>query len=348
MTTLLPSIPPTPTPASTDPDNNDGRDDATYQRSIVNLTVGGRQLCILFVLGIGVVAFIFSSLFHGALFNSLPEAREYVNPWITVFGLCLFVWGLEIIVTMTWWNLWISVKENHAWIVINPFGTTASKKLKFGTGFYFIPPWWTARPENLVNLEKVTRSLPNVTYSAKDSIGAAFVNGSFIYRVMFSRAERYIGLDHSSLETGLNNSIIQRIGPEVRKWDRHRLGGDTTEITEAISGRFVGTNNPTEILYCIDILDVTISSITLDPKTREALDREMDAKARALATPDLLAPIKDKDGNIIKDEVERFDAMVAAGLDPKREKKDYKVTGEGGMASLLAMAEQVAKILGKK
>lgn len=344
-------------------DHNDGRDDLAYQTELAHNKFNGQRLCLLWVFAVGFVGLMLSSLAHLILFKVLPEnIKQVINFWVTFPLGGIFLWLMGIAITLSMGNLWLLVKENHAWIVIDPFGR-GSKKLKLGTGFYLIPWWWQVKPENLVNLEKITRDLPNTAYPARDSKGAAYVPGSYIFRFRFDEAEEAIGLDITSVEKGLNDSIIARIGPEIRKLDKHQLGGDTTAVSDAINATFLGADkDEVEKRYHVDILAVMVSNITLDEKTREQLDREVAAETEKAMIANLTASLKEgvgpdgTGGTYIGDEKLRYDIQVALGKDPKRQtdreekKQDINITtdantsealkglGAGGAAFLAAIA----------
>ena len=349
-------------------DHNDGRDDPAYQAELAHNTFNGRRLFMLWVLAVGFVGFMVSSLLHLILFRVLPEnVQQAINFWVTFPLGGLFLWLMGIVITLSIGNLWLYVKENHAWIVIDPFGR-GSKKMKLGTGFYLIPWWWQVKLENLVNLEKITRDLPDKAYPAQDSKGAAYAPGSYIFQFLFNEAEDAIGLDITSVEKGLNDSIASRIGPEIRKLDKHQLGGDTTAVSEAINATFLGLDKRDDVekRYHVNILAVMVRSITLDEKTREQLDKEVAAETEKSMIANLTASLKDgvnpdgTGGTYIADEKLRYDIQVALGKDPKRvtdrqeNKQDVHITtddntakalkglGAGGGALLAALAALTA------
>ncbi|KKU67323.1 MAG: hypothetical protein UX89_C0016G0026 [Parcubacteria group bacterium GW2011_GWA2_47_16] len=309
-------------------DHNDGRDDPIYQAELAHNTFNGQRLCLLWVIAVAFVGLILSSLAHFILFKVLPEnIQQAINFWVTFPLGGIFLWLMGIAITLSMGNLWLLVKENHVWIVIDPFGR-GSKKMKFGTGFYLIPWWWLVKPENLVNLEKITRNLPDVTYPALDSKGAAKAPGSYIYQFRHGEAEDAIGLglEMAKIEKALDDSVVSRIGPEIRKFNKHQLGGDTTAITDAINATFLGDDrrDALEQRYHLSILTVMVSGITLDEPTRRQLDREVEAETEKAMIADKTAALKEglnpdgTGGTYITDETLRYDIQVALGKDPKR------------------------------
>lgn len=302
---------------------NDGSDDSSYQKRLWDWKLEGRRQCFPTVLGIGLAALLLSSLFHTVLFTAFPEIRQYVTTSLSFPLLALALWCIALGLATGHGNFWLSVPENHAWVVINPFGS-GTKKMKFGTGFYFIPPWWSVKPRNLVTCEKLTVSLPQGIYLARDGKGGVHVDGSFTYCVLFAEAEDYIGLDPSVIQVRLMDSVKSRIGSEIRKYEARGLAGDTTAVTNSITATFAGGERDQVGLEChIQILSVTISSITLDAETMKTLRTTFEAELARAAAPDLLAPLKEGD-TFIKDAALRYDILERLGTPPSRTMSDNK------------------------
>ncbi|MDO8482517.1 MAG: SPFH domain-containing protein [bacterium] len=314
---------------------NDGSDDPIYLARLADWKYRGERACIMVVIGLGVAAFILTSLAHLILVTVLPEeARQPINFWLTFPLGTLFLWFLEIGVILSQWNLWLKVRENHLHVVYNLFG--GEKMLLRGEDLYFIPPWWEAKPENLVNLEVMTFPLPEHTYRVQDGKGGVKTTGMFSVLIPFAEAGEFIKIDQTEMSVmeRLTRSIKARIGPEIAKSDIDTIIGNTKAVSDAISAMFA-SRGEVEVACHVDIVSVTIEDIYPDDATREALEKAMQAEKERKMIADKTAWLREggkADGAIITDEKIRFDLAVAMDKDPKRQtdrkenKQDIHIT----------------------
>ena len=328
--------------------HNDGRDNAVYQCELWNRRLEGRRLFFTFLGMTAFVSVIISFIFLNVLIGALGEWGQSINNLTTKILVAIAIWIAILLGVTSRWHLWVTVPENSAWILIDTLFGGPNPRIKLGTGFYLIPPWWLAKENNLLDCEKMTRELPDTTYSASGGKGAVKVKGSWVYRIEFDEAEEFIGLATSTVEGGLNDVIASEIGPVIKKLDRTALVGDTSAVSKEIADKFLpDVRCEVEKRYHVNILGVMIRSITPDEATQKGFEQEMKAEIERDTAPNILAQLKDGD-KFITDADLRIDVLDLLGKTTSREKRQIEVRGgDGALATAFALLEEIKGVMGR-
>lgn len=304
----------------------DGSGDTVFEAELGSNVWHGRLEFKRFILWMGILGFVLSSVFYLIARVCLGEIAEPLRYWIVVPILSVILTGVGIFIAITvyGWKIPLIVRENHSLIVIDVFPGRLNKQIKLPGGSYFIPPWWLIKPENLTNHEDVTIPLPNHDYAAKGAEGGATVGGSITICVPFNKAHGFISRDKSVINTLLVDAIKGRIAPIIAKYDVKHLSEKPTEVTREITDSFLGARtDEVEDMCHVSVKMVTISEVTLNHESKQEFQKNVAAKAQK-DRMEYLRSVIQEGGKIIDDPVKRFDAMKLAGIDPGRTLTDDK------------------------
>ncbi len=219
-------------------------------------------------------AFTSWSFIAFAIFWLTQTLLPFDTAWILGIGLAALAVGY----TLRWFL--VSVPEATALLLINVLGKTAhdnpfSNQRGVGPGLHFKWPWEQAKVGNYINLRLITQDREE-DYPSKAG-PMMKVKWSFQYRPLVDLLPQYIGVDETTINTGIADMGSSFLSREISGKKVTAIKSKQKEIEEGLKGIYEAEGKKLEMLYGIDVMQVALHDVDYETSYQEALA----AKARA-------------------------------------------------------------------
>lgn len=194
--------------------------------------------------------------------------------WILGIGLAV----LAVSYALRWFL--VSVPEATALLLINVLGKTThdnpfSNQRGVGPGLHFKWPWEQAKVGNYINLRLITQDREE-DYPSKAG-PMMKVKWSFQYRPRIDLLPQYIGVDETTINTGIADMGSSFLSREISGKKVTEVKSKQKEIEDGLKGIYEVEERKLETLYGIDVMQVALHDVDYEASYQEALA----AKARA-------------------------------------------------------------------